>query len=215
MRDHAPGLLKSICPLQPTGSHDYSRLFDEKMNKIKNFFSRLNSVSTPFGGVGWDNSLKKDDGSKKEISFPHGYSTETVKQLVEHIYGEDVAFLVVQYGSSALDQPSNDEDYCVLVFTTEHTDTPIASKMGHSEMSWERRSTALDIAFREYTTFLLSLTIGRPYDVSVATDGKFIASHLVHSQYWEWAKALKDNILISSKDCFKSFPFRQRLKTVF
>ena len=25
MRDHAPGLLKSICPLQPTGSHDYSR----------------------------------------------------------------------------------------------------------------------------------------------------------------------------------------------
>ena len=168
------------------------------IEKVKRFLRRINQISTPIGGIGWDsknNEAPSESSSATEL--PRIYSPSLVREIIRKSYDDTTGFIAVKYGS-AIHGHGNDEDYLVLVFSKPTEQPPITLLITHADKTWHEHETAIDLTFREFHSFVFGLVLGRPYEHSVAEDGQIVDSAITPRSYWAWIQALKDNIQINT-----------------
>lgn len=131
---------------------------------------------------------------------PDHYDFDYLKVIIASKFGKQAGFLVIQYGSSVKDPISpNDEDYLVLVHGNFFEETHIKEEMGDSQLPTRHLAKPIDIQIRMFDSFLVSLIMGKPYEVSVAFDGEAIDSHQIPRSYWNWLKTLMRNLIVDTE----------------
>lgn len=121
-----------------------------------------------------------------EIERPNYYSFEYLKNKAIREYGEGCGILTIQYGSSnnAEIKSANDIDYLILIHGNYYTNESKAELDGFEPKIDSPNIPNIDIQKRLFDAFLFGLAVGKPYNVSVAVDGKVKNYHNISPNYW-------------------------------
>ncbi|MDY6895499.1 MAG: hypothetical protein SVO01_08820 [Thermotogota bacterium] len=132
---------------------------------------------------------------------PNYFDPNYLKRQIEARFGPGAGFLAIKYGSAAIlerenlssDEP-NDEDYLILVYGNHYSLDHEREELGHKEKPTIKFAKALDIHIRLFDSFLLGMTMGRPYEISVATDGIIKYHKAMPKEYWGWIQTIKNRL---------------------
>lgn len=139
---------------------------------------------------------KQHDDECDNLIRPDYYSFEYLKKKAICDYGPECGILTIQYGSSVGDsvESANDIDYLVLIHGNYYTNESRAEVEGGGGESDLPNIPNVDIQKRLYDAFLFGLAVGKPYNVSVALDGRVKNYHNISPNYWRFIQLIVVNI---------------------
>ncbi len=175
---------KSTCPILRDKKEDCSESTSKDMGLLvhpQKYFSDRKGQEPKIGDV---------DISARPKNFNSMYMIK--KSKID--YGENVGILVIKYGTGVTNQTSaKDLDILILIHGNYNPASHEAQSYGCLG-GQNSKIKDLDIQVRLFDSFVMGLVVGKPYNVSVAIDGKLQESHFLHENYWRFVQHLCLNL---------------------
>jgi hypothetical protein len=126
-----------------------------------------------------------------------------VKRILETHYPGYSDFIVIQYGSSVMNEIPQPNDYDFIVLLLGHSTSQLHTiEVGTKPEKFIPNLEQVDIVFRDYLSFLFALVSGMPYENSVILNGQIVYGHKGYSL---WLRRIARNILIDRDFLLRRF----------
>lgn len=140
----------------------------------------------------------KNRNDKETIPRPPEYFDPVyLEKSLKKKRGCNVKYLLIRFGSSVTSKNPRDTDYVVLVHGKASEEIS-RYKQGTVLKGDELLPDTFDVQVIEFDSFWAGIIKGKPFELSVALEGRVEEAHNMPEFYWDWLKTLANNILV---DC--------------